>query len=141
MAGLLNKWVHLQSQFAAHWGTIGRAAAEKFGAQLGPLTVNGQPTDLRRTYDLWIDCAEAAYAETAHSETFARSVAEAINTAVALQVEGGQYLRQWARTVGLPTREEVDALTHRIDQLEQARRRASKPKASRKTRYKGKKRG
>jgi polyhydroxyalkanoate synthase subunit PhaE len=143
MTGLLSKWVHLQSKFAAHWSTIGRAAAEKFGAQPGTLTVSGQPTDLRKVYDLWIDCAEAAYAETAHSEPFARAVAEAINTAVALQVEGRQYLQQWTRTAGLPTREEVDALKHRIDQLERAGHRrprektSRKKKASRKTRRKG----
>jgi hypothetical protein len=159
MAGLLNKWVHLQSQFAVHWSAIGRVAAEKFGEQLGRLALNGQPTDLRKIYDLWIDCAEAAHAETAHSEAFAHSAAEVINTAAALRMEGGQYLQQWTRTAGLPTREEVDALTHRIDQLERAVRRtpsaktsrktkaprktqsSRKTQASRKTRHKGKRRG
>jgi len=140
MAGLLNQWIHLQSQLAAHWSTIGRAAGEKFGMQLGRLTVSGPFTDLRKLYDLWIDCAEEAYSETAHSEGFARSVSEAINTAVALQLEGRKHLQQWAHTAGLPTREEIDALTQRIDQLEQRRRRSSRPGVSRKRRTKGKRR-
>jgi polyhydroxyalkanoate synthase subunit PhaE len=128
IADLLNKWVHLQSQFAAYWSTIGRAAAGKFAARVG--SVDGPLTDLRKLYDLWIDCAEEAYAETAHSDGFAHTVAEAINTAVAFQLEGRQSMQQWARAVGLPTREEIDALTRRIEQLEQVRRRSSRPEAS-----------
>ena len=139
MTGLLSKWVHLQGQFAAHWSTIGRAAAEKFRAQLGTLTVSAQPIDLRKTYGVWIDCAEAAYAETAHSEAFARSVAEVINTTAALQAEGGQYLQQWTRAAGLPTHEEVDALKHRIEQLERAGNRTPRAKTSRKTKIPQKK--
>ena len=129
IADLLNKWVHLQSQLAAYWSTIGRAAAGKFAARVGSL--DGPLTDLRKLYDLWIDCAEEAYAETAHSEAFAHTVAEAINTAVAFQLEGHKSMQQWARALGLPTREEIDALTQRIDQLEQLRRRSSRPEASR----------
>jgi class III poly(R)-hydroxyalkanoic acid synthase PhaE subunit len=138
MASLLNQWVHLQSQLAGHWSTVGRAAAEKFGMQLGKLTGGGPFTDLRKLYDLWIDCAEEAYAETAHSEAFARSVADLINTAVSLQLEGRQHLEQWARAAGLPTREEVDALRERIEQLEQLGRRPSRRKTSRNRRTKRK---
>jgi hypothetical protein len=138
IASLLNQWVGLQGQLAGHWSTVGRAAAEKFAMRLGNPTVSGPFTDLRKLYDLYIDCAEEAYAETAHSEGFARSTADLINTAVALQLEGRQYLQQSARAAGLPTREEVDALRRRIDQLEQLRRRRLRPKSSRKNRRKRK---
>ncbi len=131
MAGLLNQWLHLQGQLAAQWVTVGRAAAERFGKQLITLTLSGPTTDLRKLYDLWIDCAEAAYAETAHSEGFGRCVADLINTAVALQLEGRQHLQQWARAAGLPTREEIDTLRQRIEQLEQRRRPPAKPRTSR----------
>lgn len=140
MAVLLDQWVHLQSQLAVHWGTVGRATAGGFATQMGKLTGSGSPTDLRKLYALWIDCAEEAYAETAHSEGFARCVAELINTAVALQLEARQHLHHWARAAGLPTREEVDALRRRIDGLEQPPRPAAKPKTSRKKLASGKKR-
>jgi len=138
IACLLGQWVQLQGQFAAHWDTIGRAAAGKFGAQLAR-PASGAP-DLRKLYDLWIDCAEEAYAQTAHSDAFARSVAELVNTALSLQIEGRKYLQQWARAVGVPTREEIDALTDRINELESRARGTARatPSRKRQPRVKGK---
>ena len=141
IAGLLYKWLQLQSQFTAHWSVIGRAAVERFATQVGPSAAGGQLTDLRKLYDLWIDCAEEAYAQVAHSDAFARSVSEAINATVGLHTQGERQLQLWARAAGLATREEIDALARRIDEFEQSgRRRSPKPKVSRKRRSKAKRR-
>ena len=128
MAELLTDWGRLQSQLAGHWSTVARAATEKFAAQVGTLAPGGGLGDPRRVFARWIDCAEEAYAETAHSEAFARLVAEATNTASALQVEGRRIVQECSRAAGMPTRQEIDALTQRIEQLERELQRQAKPR-------------
>lgn len=138
MAGLLNDWVRLQSQLAGHWSTVARAASEKFAAQVSILAVDGGLSDPRTVFARWIDCAEEAYAETAHSDAFARLVADVTNTAVALQLEGRRIVQECSRAAGIPSRSEIDALTQRIEQLEREVRRRAKPQRSGKPRAKGK---
>lgn len=138
MAGLLNDWVRLQSQLAGHWSTVARAATEKFAAQVAILAGDGGLGDPRTVFARWIDCAEEAYAQTAHSEAFARLVADVTNTAAALQLEGRRIVQECSRAAGIPSRSEIDALTQRIEQLEREVRRRAKPRRSGKPRAKGK---
>jgi hypothetical protein len=142
MAELLNDWSRLQSQLAGHWSTVARAATEKFSAQVGTLAADGGLGDPRKVFARWIDCAEEAYAETAHSEAFARLVADVTNTAVALQLEGRRLVEERSRAAGMPTRHELDLLTQRIEHLERElqARTTTKPRRSGKPRAKGKRR-
>jgi hypothetical protein len=135
MAGLLNDWVRLQSQLAGHWSTVARAAAKKFAAQM-----HEGLSDPRDVFARWIDCAEEAYAETAHSEAFARLVADLTNTAAALQLEGRRTVQEYSRAAGIPTRHEIDRLTQRIEFLEREVQRQAKPRRSSRPRAKGKRR-
>jgi class III poly(R)-hydroxyalkanoic acid synthase PhaE subunit len=95
-------------------------------------------------YDTWIDCAEGTYAQAAHSERFARLLAELCNISSAFKVERGKLTEQIARQLDLPSRAEVDTLHHQVRELKLAMRaaapRATKaPKAPRKPRKPGKK--
>lgn len=71
-------------------------------------------------YDAWIDSAETAYAQAAHSEAFARSVGELCNLCSALKVERGKWLEALARHLDLPTRAEVDSLHRKVHELSRA---------------------
>jgi class III poly(R)-hydroxyalkanoic acid synthase PhaE subunit len=79
-------------------------------------------------YDAWIDCAEGAYTQTAHSESFARLLAELCNISSAMKVERGKLTEQLARHLDLPSRAEVDSLHRQVRALTTAMRaKPSKP--------------
>jgi class III poly(R)-hydroxyalkanoic acid synthase PhaE subunit len=85
------------------------------------------PADL---YDAWIDCAEDAYAQAAHGEIFARSLAELCNISSAFKVERGKLTEQLARHFDLPSRAEVDSLHRQVRALTAALRTAASPASS-----------
>jgi class III poly(R)-hydroxyalkanoic acid synthase PhaE subunit len=72
------------------------------------------PADL---YDAWIDSAESTYAQAAHSERFARLLAELCNISSAFKVERGKLAEQIARHLDLPSRAEVDTLHRQVRAL------------------------
>jgi class III poly(R)-hydroxyalkanoic acid synthase PhaE subunit len=75
-------------------------------------------------YDAWIDCAESTYAQAAHSERFARLLAELCNISSAFKVERGKLSEQIARHLDLPSRAEVDTLHRQVRALTAAMRTA-----------------
>ncbi len=79
------------------------------------------PADL---YDAWIDCAEGAYAQAAHTDGFARLLAELCNISSAFRMERGKLTEQIARHLDLPSRAEVDTLHHQVRALTNAMRAA-----------------
>jgi hypothetical protein len=117
---LVAKLGQLQGQLAVHWSEIAGTAARRFVARLGgagaPPTT---PEQSLKLYELWVSCAEEAYATTVHKEAFAHLQAELANTSAALLVEQRRHAETLVRAFGLPTRSEVDAL---YDQLKELRR-------------------
>src|SRR3984885_8133874 len=85
------------------------------------------PADL---YDAWIDCAEGTYAQAAHSERFARLLAELCNISSAFKVERGKLTEQLARHLDLPSRAEVDTLHRQVRALNEAVRAAAASSAA-----------
>jgi len=83
-----------------------------------PLTPKS-PADL---YDAWIDCAEDAYHQAAHSDSFARLLAELCNISSAMKVERGKLTEQLARHLDLPSRGEIDSLHRQVRALTAAAR-------------------
>ncbi|HEY6618275.1 MAG TPA: poly(R)-hydroxyalkanoic acid synthase subunit PhaE [Steroidobacteraceae bacterium] len=76
-------------------------------------------------YDAWIDCAEGTYAQAAHSDAFARLLAELCNISSAFKVERGKLTEQIARHLDLPSRAEVDTLHRQVRALKDAMRDAA----------------
>jgi len=119
---LLTRLTQVQAALGAHWSEIARTAAQRFIARAG-----GSPAALSfeqsvKLYELWVSCAEEAYAATARSEDFARLQSELANVSAALLVEQRRHAEALVRAFGLPTRAEVDAL---YDQLKELRERLS----------------
>ena len=87
-------------------------------AKLSTLTEPGQQIEsLKVLYDLWVDCAEEAYAEIALSEEFREAYGEMVNTQIRvrqLQQEQTEYLCQ---QLGIPTRSDVSSLGERLQSL------------------------
>jgi len=104
-------------------------AMEKMQAKLSTLTEPGQQIEsLKVLYDLWVDCAEEAYAEIALSEEFREAYGEMVNTQIRvrqLQQEQTEYLCQ---QLGIPTRSDVSSLGERLQSLRrEMRSRAAVP--------------
>lgn len=87
-AQLLARWMQLQAQLAACWDGLARDIAAKYLARAGEGAGNRAPHQARRLLDLWVDCAEEAYAAVVHSDAYCKVQAEAINTAAALLADG-----------------------------------------------------
>jgi len=84
------------------------------------------PKSPAELYDAWIDCAEDAYHQAAHSDSFARLLADLCNISSAMKVERGKLTEQLARHLDLPSRAEVDSLHRQVRALTAAARKPRK---------------
>jgi Poly(R)-hydroxyalkanoic acid synthase subunit (PHA_synth_III_E) len=128
LQGLLCRWMQLQAELAAHWNTIAQVASSRFMEHLAAWTPGEPLTERRKLYDLWIECAEAAYAQTVHTDDFCRVIAELINTVTALRLQGQHHAQMWARAVDLPTRSDIEALKRQVEELKTRKPRATSRK-------------
>jgi class III poly(R)-hydroxyalkanoic acid synthase PhaE subunit len=111
------------AEFAQQNATIMQDAFQVLKKRIdaAPLT-HKTPADL---YDAWIDSAEGTYAQAAHSDAFARLLAELCNISSAFKVERGKLTEQIARHWDLPSRAEVDTLHRQVRALKDAMRDAA----------------
>jgi poly[(R)-3-hydroxyalkanoate] polymerase subunit PhaE len=128
---LFGRLGQLQAQLAAHWSEVANTAAQRFVARVGgTAAAPGSVDQVLKLYELWVDCAEEAYASTVHRSDFSRLQADIANTSAALLVEQRRYAETFARTFGLPTRSEFDALSAQLKELRRELARRSDPPPS-----------
>jgi Poly(R)-hydroxyalkanoic acid synthase subunit (PHA_synth_III_E) len=129
---LAARFAQLQTQLAAHWSEIARAAAQRFVARAGVPSATPSLEQTLKLYELWVASAEEAYAATARGEEFSRLQSELANVSAAILVEQRRHAESLARAFGLPTRNEVDVLyAHLKDLTRQLAAVAAGPKAPR----------
>ncbi len=117
---LLGRLAQLQGELGKYWSEIAATAAQRFIARLGAApSPPATPQQALKLYELWVNCAEEAYAATVHKEGYARVQAELANTSAALLGEQRQQAEALVRAFGLPTRNEVDALYTQLKELRQ----------------------
>ena len=117
---LLGRLAQLQGELARHWSQIAATAAQRFIARLGAApAAAATPQQALKLYELWVNCAEEAYAATVHREDFSRLQAELTNTSAALLAEQRRHAESLVRAFGLPTRNEIDALYAQVKDLRQ----------------------
>jgi polyhydroxyalkanoate synthase subunit PhaE len=114
---LLGRLAQLQGQLAKHWSEIANTAARRFVARLGSVAAPPTADQAMKLYELWVNCAEEAYAATVHQADFSRLQAELANTSAALLVEQRRHAETLVRAFGMPTRNEVDALYAQVKEL------------------------
>lgn len=114
---LVARLTHLQTQLAAHWSEIARTAAQRFVGRVGSPSAAMNADETLKLYQVWVSCAEEAYAATARREDFSRLQSELANVSAALLVEQRRHAESLVRAFGLPTRTEVDALYSHIKDL------------------------
>ena len=130
------EWVRALEAWSAVLRGIAAETASLFAARLQSVR---PPTGLRATFDAWIDCAEAAFQASAHSDAFIAGQTRLINEFVTQRARQQELIERGARALGLPTRSEVDTLHDAVRALRPAavappRKRAPKRRAVRKGR-------
>ena len=109
------------------WSDALSEAATAFAARLGPPHAAALSAGaVRKLYDLWIECAEEAYARAAHGDAFCEALSEFVNASSQLRREVQASIEHSAKLLDLPTRSEINTLTRRLKSVEEQLRTASK---------------
>lgn len=117
-----------QQQLQRLWSDTLREAAAAFAAQLRPPPPAALSEEaMHCLYDTWIDCAEEAYARTAHGDAFCSALADLVNASSQWRRELSASAEQWAKLLDLPTRSEVNTLEQRLKSVEAQLRAARAP--------------
>jgi len=91
---------------------------ELFESKLAAREEPGRQIDsLRALYDLWVDAAEEAYAETALSPEFREVYGELVNAQMRVRSQIQQEVERIATDFGMPTRSELDSIGQRLHDL------------------------
>jgi hypothetical protein len=113
-AGQGAEWAAALQAWSMVLADVARTTATAFAARLA---APDPPATLRAAFDAWIDCAEAAFQSAAHSAAFAHAQARLFNELVRVRARQQSLLEQVARSAGLPSRSEVDALHDQLRAL------------------------
>jgi hypothetical protein len=101
------------------WSDVLRQAATEFAARLQPPPPAAADAEaLRKLYASWIDCAEDAYARTAHSAAFCEAQAELLNALSRWREELRAGIEHASKLFDLPTRSEINTLAQRLKAVE-----------------------
>jgi len=106
---------------ARYQSLIQRANAQGMERLQDRLTQHAEPgrqiDSLKALYDLWVDCAEEAYAEIALSDEFRDVYGDMVNSQMRVRHLQQQKTEQLCKELGVPTRSEVSSLGERLQQL------------------------
>jgi hypothetical protein len=114
------------------WSDALREAAIAFAARLGPSQATAlSAEEMRKLYDVWIECAEDSYARAAHGDAFCNALSEFVNASSLWRRELHASIEHSAKLLDLPTRSEVNTLTRRLRSVEEQLRAPSKARKPR----------
>lgn len=97
---------------------VGARAFELLTAKLLAMGEGGEMVDsVRGAYDLWVDCAEEAYADVASGDEFPGIQARLTNTLMALKRHEQQMVEELQAGLNVPTRGELNTTHKRVQGL------------------------
>jgi polyhydroxyalkanoate synthase subunit PhaE len=106
---------------ATYQALIQRANAQAVELMQGRLAQHAEPgrqiDSPKALYDLWVDCAEEAYAQIALSEEFRTAYGEMVNTQMRVRKMQQAKTEELCKELGMPTRSEVSSIGERLQQL------------------------
>lgn len=120
--GLLKAQLEHQTAMSRYNDLIKHSSEQAFALFESKLAEHEAPgrqlTSVRAVFDLWIDAAEEAYAQTAMTPAFRDAYGEMVNAQMRLRAANQTELEQVCRSLGLPTRSEVTATHRKLHALE-----------------------
>lgn len=120
--GLLKAQLEHQKAMSRYNSLLRQSSEQAFALFESRLAEHEAPgrqlTSVRAIFDLWIDAAEEAYAQTAMTPEFREVYGDMVNTQMRLRAASQGELEQLCRALGLPTRSEVTATHRKLHALE-----------------------
>jgi len=117
-------WQQALSAYHALLGKVSQDAFSRFEAKLIDREEPGrQIGSVRALFDLWVDAAEEAYAETALSVEYRHVYGTLVNAQMHMRNAMQSIIEQNATSAGLPGRAELDSAHRKIAELERLVRR------------------
>ena len=118
------RWQDALSAYNALMATTSQDAYARFESKLAEREEPGrQIGSVRALFDLWVDAAEEAYADTALSTDYRHAYGELVNAQMQLRAATQAIAEQTARILGMPGRTELDSAHRKIADLERQLRR------------------
>lgn len=112
------EYLQQSARYQALVARVGREAAGRVQDKLGEHEEPGRQIDsLRGLYNLWVDAAEDAWAEIAMSDEYREIYGAMTNAQMRVRQLVQQQTAEIAGQLGLPTRDEVDSLGRRLQEL------------------------
>ncbi len=106
------------ARYQALVARVGREAAERVQEKLAEHEEPGRQIDsMRGLYNLWVDAAEEAWADIAMSDEYREVYAAMINAQMRVRQLVQKQVAEAGSQLGMPTREEVDSLGRRLQEL------------------------
>jgi len=120
--GLLKAQLEHQQALARYQALLKQSSEQAFALFEAKLAEHEAPgrqlTSVRAVFDLWVDAAEEAYAQTAMTPEFRQAYGAMVNAQMRLRAATQAELEQVCRSLGLPTRSEVTATQRKLHALE-----------------------
>ncbi len=123
-------WMNYQTALAeyntAHQ-QVGKDTIERLTEKMIELSNEGTTIEsMRAVYDVWVDCAEEAYAEFAMSEEYQNVYANLVNSMMAVKQAFRDRVNETAKSMGLPTQSGFDTVLERMQVMRRELRQIKK---------------
>ena len=97
---------------------VGKEAIERMMQKMITMAEQDESLDsMRAVYDLWIDCAEEAYADFAYSDEYQEVYGRMVNSLMALKQETRGMVDDAASSMGLPSSKGFDTVLKRMQEM------------------------
>ena len=127
LQGLARAQLDWQQALGAYHALLGKVSQDAFSRFESKLIDREEPGrqvgSVRALFDLWVDAAEEAYAETALSVEYRHAYGTLVNAQMGLRKAMQSIIEQNASMAGLPGRTELDSAHRKIAELERLVRR------------------
>lgn len=127
LQGLARAQLDWQQALGAYQALLGKVSQDAFSRFESKLIEREEPGrqigSVRALFDLWVDAAEEAYAETALSVDYRHAYGTLVNAQMRLRNAMQSIIEQNASMAGLPGRAELDSAHRKIAELERLVRR------------------
>jgi len=121
---MLTAFAEYQEALKAHNALMLQSSQRSFAIFEDKLAERGEPgrqiDSMRGLYDLWVDAAEQAYAETALSDEFRKVYGDVVNAQTRVRSQIQQEVERIGTDLGMPTRSELNSVHKRLHEMRRA---------------------
>ena len=121
---MLTAFAEYQEALKAHNALMLQSSQRSFAIFEDKLAERGEPgrqiDSMRGLYDLWVDAAEQAYAETALTDEFRKVYGDVVNAQTRVRSQIQQEVERIGTDLGMPTRSELNSVHKRMHEMRRA---------------------